>query len=148
MINSPNFISELEENSFPKLKLSTVIGNALKNEELKISAAGLINSKRKARDGFTFFGVKSENEELNNKIDYELNISLNTSNSINNNNESNRSKHSPLIFMIYFNMDQYKYFIRACTNLSKNKKETELPYIIVQILKPYVRKMINIYYIK
>lgn len=102
---------------------------------MTITAAGLVNSKRKSRDGFTFFGTKCEDEEMNKQIDYELNITVNCNNSSMSNSQT---KQSPLIFMIYFNKEECKYFIRAYTSLNKKKNETELPYIIVQIKNSYV----------
>lgn len=114
---------------------------AIRNDELTITAAGLTTSKRQARDGFTFFGTKSDDEEFNKQIDYDLNINNNNNSQTNSLNTSN-IKANPVIFIIYFNKDIGKYFIRAHnTGLKKKSKDSnDLPYIIVQISKPYVRK--------
>lgn len=105
-----------------------------------ITAAGLTTSHRKARDGFTLFGtITSEtDEEMNKMIDFDLNLSFTNNSHLQENMSYYDKKPNPLIFMIYFRIDQEKYFIKAHKQ-PENHIGNELPYIIVQINKPYVR---------
>lgn len=101
-----------------------------------ITAAGWPSSKRKSRDGVIYFGSLSDKSEDNKLIDYDMNITMTSKDQ---NKEKKIIKESSIVFMIYFNLDECKYFIRAYTPAKNNKKESELPYIIVQITNPYVR---------
>lgn len=96
----------------------------------------MTTSKRKARDGFSLFGVRSPIEEFNKKLDYIMDIQIFQKN--------DKEAYSNLVFMIYFCLDQTKYFIRAYTPDKKSEKEKELPYIIVQITKPFVKFLFSI----
>jgi len=60
-IPSGRFISDTDIISGPYLIIEEVYGNILKNTRLKINAAGLTTSLRKANDGVTFFGKNSQN---------------------------------------------------------------------------------------
>ena len=101
---------------------------------MTITAGGLKNSLRKARDGVTFFGCNNLDQlddEQKKVIDYELNLNSNNLSQI----------YSSIVFIIYFNKEERKYYLKAI----KNKKEGELglPNIIIQIPEHYVRNLIN-----
>ena len=123
-------ISELEEAKYPILHLNTITGNAINNEELIITAAGLVKSIRKSRDMVTFFGYKpfekDFNFSLNNMIDYELCIS----------NVNSSQLISSIVFLIYFKKEVEKYYIK--TDFKLNKNNSGIPNVLVQIKEPYV----------
>jgi len=78
---------------------------------------------------------------MNKMIDYDLNLSFSNNSHLyeSSNNLYENQKPSPLIFMIYFRKDLGKYYIKAHKQ-PENSVGNELPYIIVQINHPYVRK--------
>lgn len=120
--------SEQENEIYPNLQLELILGDCFYTQQLKINASGLVGSMRKANDGITFFGCKSI-EQINQIIDYELNLhpGLNSSSNL-----------PSIIFMIYFKRELKKYFIRAYKNSSD--VDNELPGILVQIIQPLVSK--------
>lgn len=101
--------------------MEQIVGNILGITKLKITAAGLKGTMRKANDGVTYFGIKSN--KLKNKIDYELNLEGNFKD----------STHS-LIFMIYFRKDEQKFYIKS----SSKDSSMSLPVVQIQITQPYV----------
>lgn len=58
---SGRVISDTDIIASPYLRIEEVYGDILKNQRLKINAAGLTTSLRKANDGVTFFGKNNKN---------------------------------------------------------------------------------------
>lgn len=93
---------------------------------LTITASGLATSSRKEKDGITFFGCKNFDTQ-DKVIDYELNLNSNNLSVI----------YSSIVFIIYFNKEDCKYYLKAVK--SNKYSEGGLPNIIVQIPDYYVR---------
>lgn len=117
-------ITKEEDSFFPKLKLKLLKGNLIEEKFLTIVASGLINSKRRALDGVTFFGFRNMGQ-VDQLIDYEINIENSLKNQI----------YSTIVFMIYFKKDEAKYYIR---DYQKKQLDFGLPSILIKIDKPYV----------
>lgn len=118
--------TKTEEDKLPKLVLKSIIGDAINNETLLISAGGLVNGLRNKRDGITFFGCKDLDEGTNKGIDYELNIS-----------NSNLSQvFSSILFFIYFKREEKKYYIK--TYPVSKESTNSIPNVMIQIIEPYV----------
>lgn len=128
IFNNKRTISYDEEVSNHKLSLSTIFGDLFKGETLLISASGLRNSLRNERDGITYFGIKDkQTNKLSSLVDYEINI---TSNSLS-------QVYSSIVFIIYFNSHESKYYLKAYKDSQSNKSKESLPNLIVQIKDPY-----------
>ena len=119
-------ITKIEEEKYPKLAIKTLVGDALNNDELIITSAGIVNGLRNSRDTITFFGCRQSSGVLDKRIDYELNIS-----------NSNLSQlYSPIVFFIYFKRKDKNYYIK--TFPQPNESTNSVPNVIVQIKEPYV----------
>lgn len=132
IILNKKIITQSEEHKYPKLLLKTLIGDALNNDNLIITSAGLVGGLRNSRDTVAFFGCRQFDGNLDAKIDYELNIS-----------NSNLSQlYSPIVFLIYFKKEDKKYYIK--TFPQSKESSNNVPNVIVQIKDSYVSKIFNI----
>jgi hypothetical protein len=86
-----------------KLQLFEVEGNSLLGKKLEITPNGLINSLRNVKDCKTYFGIRSKSNKGATELDYVLNLHSN-------NNETY------VIFCIYFNKQDNKYFLTSKVN--------------------------------
>lgn len=102
--------------------MEQIAGNLFGTEKLSISAAGLKGTGRKANDGVTFFGIKSN--IMKSKIDFELNLEGNF-----------KDNPNSLIFMVYFRKDEQKFYIKS---YKSSKDSLSLPIVNIQITQPYV----------
>ena len=134
MLNK-KIITQSEEHKFPKLLLKTLIGDAFNNNNLLMTSAGLVGGLRNSRDTVAFFGCRQFDENLDPKIDYELNIS-----------NSNLSQlYSPIVFLIYFKKEDKTYYIK--TFPQPKESTNNVPNFIVQIKDSYVSRIFNIFMI-
>ncbi len=100
------FSNEEIENNY-KLILSDFEGDLLYGKNIKINAAGIKNSLRKQKDGISFFGIKTNNE---NKSDFILNLHKIFLN--------HKKKIIENIFAIYFDKNENKYYLQSFINES------------------------------
>ena len=91
---------EIEKNY--KLILSDFEGDLLYGKIIKINSAGIKNSLRKQKDGISFFGIKTNNE---NKNDFILNLQKIFLN--------HKKKIIENIFAIYFDKNDNKYYLQS-----------------------------------
>ena len=95
------FLNEKIENNY-KLILSDFESDLLYGKNIKINAAGIKNSLRKQKDGISFFGIKTNNE---NKSDFILNLHKIILN--------HKKKIIENIFAIYFDQNDNKYYLQS-----------------------------------
>eukprot|EP00340_Litonotus_pictus_P009955 CAMPEP_0170531484 /NCGR_PEP_ID=MMETSP0209-20121228/62262_1 /TAXON_ID=665100 ORGANISM="Litonotus pictus, Strain P1" /NCGR_SAMPLE_ID=MMETSP0209 /ASSEMBLY_ACC=CAM_ASM_000301 /LENGTH=399 /DNA_ID=CAMNT_0010826175 /DNA_START=45 /DNA_END=1241 /DNA_ORIENTATION=+ len=122
-LSQERYISTEMEKKLPSLVLTPVQGDAIK-ETLCITAGGLKNSNRGARDGVVLFGSNPEIESTKKKVDYVIN--------------SQNMKESTE-FMIYFSKENEKFYLRVFNN-SSSQMEYKPNDIMVQISQPYYLK--------
>ncbi len=94
-LNTNRRITDNEIKKAPQILLEELSGEFLKNNKLKINAAGLTTGLRKARDGVAFFG-KNKKEIIN---DFDLNLE--------------GGEHGPHSFIIYYRKDVNKFFLKC-----------------------------------
>ena len=106
---------ELIQNS-SKLILEEIEGKLFNDKKIEINAGGMVGGRNK-KDGFTIFGQNPEKSSNNDMFipDYELNISNNNTNNINN-------FFYPYIFSIYYKIEDKNYYIRSYSGKGSDNK--------------------------
>ena len=102
LFSKKNFFSNEEIENIYKLISSDFEGDWLYGKNIKINAAGIKNSLRKQKDGISFFGIKTNNE---NKSDFILNLHKIILN--------HKKKIIENIFAIYFDQNDNKYYLQS-----------------------------------
>ena len=106
---------ELIQNS-SKLILEEIEGKLFNEKKIEINAGGMVGGRNK-KDGFTIFGQNPEKNSNNDMFipDFELNISNNNTNNINN-------FFYPYIFSIYYKIEDKNYYIRSYSGKGSDNK--------------------------
>jgi hypothetical protein len=122
----PEFIiSQLKEIKDKSPKLQLIVKESLylpENLIIKIDALGLTEkSLRNKKDGYTFFGLLSPNDEENSKsIDFSTGSNNINQKDNNNDNKNENNNNTPVLygrqFCIRFDIKELCYFIKDCSN--------------------------------
>jgi hypothetical protein len=97
------------------LILEIEVENSNSKDVIKITSAGLPNSKRTKKDendNYVYFGQKSQNEEENSKIDYFLLGEVEKTTEISDKKSENEEAKKNLFFRVYYNFDMGLYYIK------------------------------------
>lgn len=115
-------MSEFEEKTNPVIEIKQIQGNLLSTEKIRLTSVGLKNTGRKANDGVTFFGIKSNINKS--EIDFELNLEGDF-----------KDNPNSLIFMVYFRKEEKKFYLKSHKS---SIGSISLPIVNIQITQPYV----------
>ena len=109
----PTSLSLLQKiaNKADKLEIDIINSLSLNsNSKIEINALGMIQgSKRKAKDGITFFGlIDEDNTDINSNSDQNVDFIINSNDTINEENNNLLGRH----FRIRFDVNTMKYYIK------------------------------------
>lgn len=94
-----------------KLEINEIEGCQLENKPLIINCGGMLNGKRKKRDGVSIFGLEFNNATDTTNTNYDFTFKFKHSSTLSN-NISNNSQPMTSLFFIYFSKEKKKYYIR------------------------------------